>query len=136
MLALRRAMRQHQGIPPGQPKIPMWQLVGGEVAHLARLVADPRRGAAALVAAALVVAALSPATPGPVAHPLLLFVLAIVSAVLGAWLGVWLPRQATARGVGASGWRGAAIGVVAVLIAGAALATVVWLLATVVSSLS
>lgn len=146
MAGARQAMRRHQRVPP-RPPIPLWKLVLGEIAYLLRQLRQPRRTIPAVVAATAIVIGLSPWTPGPVAAPALLILLAGVAAALGVWGGprlvahrgvrngetVW--RAGPARpGTNAGGWRRAISGVATVLVAALTVVAAGWLLAILIAA--
>lgn len=114
MAAARRAMRDHQGVPPSRPALPLWRLLLGELVYGFHLLRRPRRLLPALALAAAVGVGLSPATPGPVAEPVLRGFVAFVAGGLGAWAGS-VVSVAGGRGGTDRGRGGPARGVAVVL---------------------
>ena len=99
--AIRRAMAEDQGRTPRSP-IPLWRLLLGEIALLARRVGRWRVWAVALVVAVAVLSvevSLSEATPGPaLATPWRWIVAAALSAVaVAAWAVVHAFRSGADR---------------------------------------
>ncbi|MDP8930056.1 MAG: hypothetical protein M3O70_16180 [Actinomycetota bacterium] len=137
LAAGRRAMRGHQSLPPDrQPTL--WRLIVGGIGYLLGQLRNPRRLVPALVAAGLITLGLSPATPGPVAQPVLLAPLAIFAAAVAAWAG---PRIGAGHHDGPGGggvpavlWQ-AIPGIGTVVLAAAGVALSGWLLAVLISAL-
>ena len=96
MAAARRLMRQHQGIPPRRPTLPLWRLALGEAGWaLRQLVRVPLVGAALLVGGVLAVVLLDAAAPGPVLPwPGRVVVGLLVGLALARGTWTWVRRSA------------------------------------------
>ncbi len=132
MARARRRMGRHQRVP-SSARLPMWRLLAGEVVYLARVAGGRAEIAAAVAVAVLVTAGLSPATPGPVAGPALRILIGAAAAA-AVWAAVWVASRPGLEGVdGTPLWRQVASGFAVVLLAVAAVATLVWLVVVLVS---
>ena len=102
MAAARRLMRQHQGIPPRRPRLPLWRLLLGEAGWVLReLVRAPLVVVALLAGGVAAVAVLDAAAPGPVLPwpgRLVVGLLVGLAIARGTWSWVRRRRRRDARG--------------------------------------